>query len=54
MKSVGIRSFSGTHFPAFSLNTERYGVHDYKATQRLTLSQIYLSGWELRIIEKRR
>ena len=26
MKSVRIRSFSGPHFPAFGLNTERYGV----------------------------
>ena len=26
MKSVRIRSFSGPYFPAFGLNTERYGV----------------------------
>ena len=26
MKSVHIRSYSGTNFPAFGLNTERYGV----------------------------
>ena len=26
MKSVRIRSYSGPHFPAFGLNTERYGV----------------------------
>ena len=26
MKSVGIWSFSGQYFPAFGLNTERYGV----------------------------
>ena len=26
MKSVHIRSFSGPYFPAFGLNTERYGV----------------------------
>ena len=26
MKSVHIRSYSGPHFPAFRLNTERYGV----------------------------
>ena len=26
MKSVGIRSFSGPYFPAFGLNTGRYGV----------------------------
>ena len=26
MKSVQIRSFSGPYFPAFKLNTERYGV----------------------------
>ena len=26
VKSVGIRSYSGLHFPAFGLNTERYGV----------------------------
>ena len=26
MKSVRIRSYSGPHFPAFELNTERYGV----------------------------
>ena len=26
VKSVRIRSFSGPHFPAFGLNTERYGV----------------------------
>ena len=25
-KSVRIRSFSGSHFPAFRLNTERYGI----------------------------
>ena len=25
-KSVRIRSYSGPHFPAFGLNTERYGV----------------------------
>ena len=27
MKSVRIRSFSGPYFPAFVLNTERYGVY---------------------------
>ena len=26
VKNVRIRSFSGVHFPAFGLNTERYGV----------------------------
>ena len=26
VKSVRIRSFSDPHFPAFGLNTERYGV----------------------------
>ena len=26
VKSVQIRSFSGPYFPAFGLNTERYGV----------------------------
>ena len=26
LKSVHIRSYSGPHFPAFGLNTERYGV----------------------------
>ena len=26
MKSVRIQSYSGQHFPAFGLNTERYGV----------------------------
>ena len=26
LKSVRIRSFSGPNFPAFELNTERYGV----------------------------
>ena len=26
MKSVHIRRYSGLHFPAFGLNTERYGV----------------------------
>ena len=26
VKSVRIRSFSGLYFPAFGLNTERYGV----------------------------
>ena len=26
VKSVRIRSFSGPYFPAFGLNTERYGV----------------------------
>ena len=26
MKNVRIRSFYGPHFPAFELNTERYGV----------------------------
>ena len=26
VKSVHIRSYSGPHFPAFGLNTERYGV----------------------------
>ena len=28
-ESVRIRSFSGTYFPAFRLNTERYGVHGH-------------------------
>ena len=27
VKSFGIRSFYGPHFPAFGLNTERYGVY---------------------------
>ena len=26
VKSVRIRSYSGLHFPAFGLNTERYGI----------------------------
>ena len=26
VKSVCVRSYSGPHFPAFRLNTERYGV----------------------------
>ena len=26
VKSMRIRSYSGPHFPAFGLNTERYGV----------------------------
>ena len=26
MKSVHIRSYSGPHFPAFGLNTERHGI----------------------------
>ena len=26
VKKVRIRSYSGPHFPAFGLNTERYGV----------------------------
>ena len=26
VKTVRIRSYSGLHFPAFGLNTERYGV----------------------------
>ena len=29
VKSVRIRSFSGPHFPAFGLNTERYSVSPY-------------------------
>ena len=29
VKSVSIRSYSGPDFPAFGLNTERYGVFDY-------------------------
>ena len=28
VKSVPIRSYSGPHFPAFGLNTERYGVYE--------------------------
>ena len=27
VKSVRIRSFSGLYFPAFGMNTERYGVY---------------------------
>ena len=27
VKSVSIRSYSGSDFPAFGLNTERYGVY---------------------------
>ena len=27
VKSVRIRSYSGPYFPAFGLNTERYGVY---------------------------
>ena len=29
VKNVYIRSFSGLHFPAFGLNTERYGVSEH-------------------------
>ena len=29
VKSVRIRSFPGPYFPAFGLNTERYGVHAF-------------------------
>ena len=28
LKSVRIRSYSGPHFPAFGLNTERYGENE--------------------------
>ena len=28
LKSVLIRSFSGSYFPVFGLNTERYGVRE--------------------------
>ena len=27
VKTVRIRSYSGSYFPAFGLNTERYGVY---------------------------
>ena len=30
VKSVGIRNYSGPYFPAFGLNTERYGVSEYQ------------------------
>ena len=30
VKSVRIRSFSGLHFPALGLSTERYGVYQSK------------------------
>ena len=32
VKSVRIRSYSGSHFPAFGLNTERYGVNSEQRT----------------------
>ena len=36
VKSVPIRSYSGPHFPAFGLNTERYEVRTF-FTQRVFL-----------------
>ena len=35
-KSVPIRSYSGPHFYAFGLNTERYGVRMEKMQTRIT------------------
>ena len=34
VKSVGIRRYSGSYFPAFGLNTERYGVSEYQLEYR--------------------
>ena len=40
LKSVRIQSYSGPHFPAFGLNTERYGVRSEcgKMRTRITLN----------------
>ena len=34
VKSVRIRSYSGPHFPAFRLNTERYSISPYSVRMR--------------------
>ena len=36
MKSLRIWSYSGPHFPAFELNTERYSVKMLKMWTRIT------------------
>ena len=38
VKSVRFRSYSGPHFPAFGLNTERYGVIVNSVLRSVTLS----------------
>ena len=40
MKSVRIRSFSGPYFPAFGLNTERYGVWTRKTPNTVTFQAV--------------
>ena len=37
LKSVRIRSYSGPYFPAFGLNTERYGVYIISCLRPATL-----------------
>ena len=39
VKSVRIRSYSGPHFPAFGLNTERYGISPHSVRMRENADQ---------------
>ena len=39
VKNVHIRNYSGLHFPAFRLNTERYGVSPYSVRMRENANQ---------------
>ena len=38
-KCVGIRSYSGSHFPAFRLNTERRSIFPYSVRMRENADQ---------------
>ena len=56
VKSVSIRSYSGSHFPAFGLNTKRYGVEpcniqaqfwsSVHRTPRISINFFFLIGWK--------
>ena len=51
VKSVCIRSYSGSHFPAFGLNTEKYSVSSHSVQiQEYTDQNIFEYGHFLRSV----
>ena len=51
VKSVRIRSYSGTHFPAFQLNTERYGVRMRENADQNNSYEYRISPYSVRMRE---
>ena len=48
VKNIRIRCYSGPHFPAFGLNTERYRLYKYRDTEYFVSLRIHSDCGEIR------